>query len=170
MGQTGFPGVTIGDGAVLRSGGIIYSDVTIGNDFQCGHNILIRENTVIGNNVTVGTFSVIEGSSRIGNDVRIQSLVFIPTHTEIGNGIFLGPNVVLTNDRYPPTGKPELKGPILEDFAVIGANSTILPGVRIGIGAAVAAGSVVTKDVPAGKMALGVPATVRDMPKEMRRT
>lgn len=169
LGQTGFPGVTIGDGAFLRSGGVIYSDVTIGNHFQCGHNILIRENTVIGDNVAVGTSSVIEGYSTIGNDVRIQSMVFIPTHTKIGNGVFLGPDVVLTNDRYPPTGKPELKGPILEDLAVIGANSTILPGVRIGKGAAVAAGAVVTKDVPAGKMALGVPATVRDMPEEMRR-
>lgn len=96
-------------------------------------------------------------------------MVFIPTHTEIGNEVFIGPNAVLTNDRYPPTGKPELKGPVLEDLAVIGANATILPGVCIGRGAAVAAGAVVTKDVPPGKMALGVPAGIRDIPDQMRR-
>jgi acetyltransferase-like isoleucine patch superfamily enzyme len=143
--------------------------VNIGNHFQCGHNILIRENTLIGDNVAIGTLSVIEGYSRIGNNVRIQSMVFIPTHTEIGNEVFIGPNAVLTNDRYPPTGKPELKGPVLEDLAVIGANATILPGVCIGRGAAVAAGAVVTKDVPPGKMALGVPAGIRDIPDQMRR-
>jgi acetyltransferase-like isoleucine patch superfamily enzyme len=169
MGQTGFSGVTIGDGAVLRSGGIIYCDVTIGDRFQCGHYVLIREKTVIGDDTAVGSSSVIEGNCTIGNTVSIQSMVFVPTHTKIGNRVFIGPNVVLTNDRYPPARKSELKGPILEDLAVIGANSTILPGIRIGKGAAVAAGAVVTKDVPAGMIAVGVPAVVRKMPEEMRR-
>ncbi|HUU74582.1 MAG TPA: acyltransferase [Methanoregulaceae archaeon] len=168
MMQTEFTGATIGDGAVLRSGGTIYCDVSIGHDFQCGHNILIRERTVIGNNVVIGTASIIEGSCSIGNNVRIQSMVFIPTHTDIGNGVFIGPCAVLTNDRYPPTGKPELKGPVIEENAVIGANSTILPGIRIGKGALVAAGAVVTRDVPDGKMAIGVPAVIQDLPEEMR--
>ena len=153
---------------MLRSGGTIYCDVSIGHDFQCGHNILIRERTVIGNNVVIGTASIIEGSCSIGNNVRIQSMVFIPTHTDIGNGVFIGPCAVLTNDRYPPTGKPELKGPVIEENAVIGANSTILPGIRIGKGALVAAGAVVTRDVPDGKMAIGVPAVIQDLPEEMR--
>lgn len=169
IGQTGFPGVTIGDGAVLRSGGIIYCDVTIGDHFQCGHNVLIREKTTIGDRTAVGTGTVIEGNCRIGDRVSIQSMVFVPTNTEIGNDVFLGPNVVLTNDRYPPTGKPELRGPAIGDLAVIGAHATILPGVRIGRGAAVAAGAVVTRDVPDGKMAVGVPAGIREMPQEMRR-
>ncbi len=169
LGRQKFPGVTIGDDAVLRSGSIIYSEVTIGNKFQCGHNVLIREKTVIGNNTSIGTASVIEGYSRIGSNVRIQSMVFVPTNTEIGDGVFIGPAAVLTNDRYPPTGKPELKGPILEEGSVVGARAVILPIVRIGKGAAVAAGAVVTRDVPAGKMAIGTPAKIRDMPKEMVR-
>jgi acetyltransferase-like isoleucine patch superfamily enzyme len=77
--------------------------------------------------------------------------------------------VVLTNDRYPPTGKPELRGPVLEENSVIGANAVILPGITIRKGAAVAAGSVVTRDVPAGKMAIGSPAKIRDLPEEMVR-
>lgn len=168
MMETEFPGAIIGDSAVLRSGGIIYCDVKIGDDFQCGHNVLIRERTVIGNNVAVGTATVIEGNCRIGDDVNIQSIVYIPTHTEIGNGVFIGPCAVLTNDRYPPTGKPELKGPTIEENAVIGANATILPGIRIGKGAFVAAGAVVTRDIPDRKMAIGVPAIIRDLPEGMR--
>jgi len=169
MHQEDFPGARIGDNAVLRSGTIIYCDVEIGDHFQSGHNVLIRENMRIGKNTAVGSSSVIEGYGSIGDEVRIQSMVFVPTHTEIGDHVFIGPAAVLTNDRYPPTGKPELKGPVIEDFAVIGAHATILPGVRIGEGAAVAAGAVVTRDVPAGKMAVGVPAIIRDMPPEMRR-
>jgi acetyltransferase-like isoleucine patch superfamily enzyme len=168
MSQKNYPGTAIGDGAVLRSGGIIYCDVKIGHDFQCGHNVLIRERTVVGNNVSVGTATVIEGNCRIGDDVNIQSMVFIPTHTGIGDRVFIGPSAVLTNDRYPPTGRPELKGPVVEDDAVIGANATILPGIRIGKGALVAAGAVVTKDVPDGKMAIGIPAIIRDLPEGMR--
>jgi acetyltransferase-like isoleucine patch superfamily enzyme len=167
LGKKDFPGVTIGDDAVIRSGSIIYCEVTIGNRFQCGHNVLIREKMVIGDNTSVGTASVIEGYGSIGGNVRIQSMVFVPTNTEIGDGVFIGPAAVLTNDRYPPTGKPELKGPVLEEGSVIGAKSVILPGIRIGKGGAVAAGAIVTKDVPAGKMAIGSPARIRDMPREM---
>ncbi len=169
IGKKEFPGVTIGDDAVIRSGSIIYSEVTIGNRFQCGHDVLIREKTVIGNNTSIGTASIIEGYSTIGSNVSIQSMVFVPTNTEIGDEVFIGPAAVLTNDRYPPTGKSELKGPILEERSVIGARAVILPSVRIGKGAAVAAGAVVTRDVPAGKMAIGSPAKIREMPKEMVR-
>jgi len=167
--QKDFAGTVIGSHSILRSGTVIYCDVVIGDRFQCGHNVLIREHTKIGDEVSVGTSTIIEGYCRIGDRVRIQSMAFIPTHTEIGNDVFIGPHAVLTNDRYPPTGKPSLKGPVMEDGAVIGANCTILPGVRIGRGAAVAAGAVVTRDVPPGKMAVGVPARNKDLPPEMRR-
>lgn len=169
LGKKEFPGVTIGKDAVLRSGSIIYCEVIIGDRFQCGHNVLIREKTRIGDNTSIGTASVIEGYTTIGSNVRIQSMVFVPTNTEIGDDVFIGPASVLTNDRYPPTGKPELKGPVLEEGVVIGAKSVILPMVRIGQGAAVAAGAVVTRDVPAGKMAIGSPAKIREMPREMVR-
>ncbi|MDD1715956.1 MAG: N-acetyltransferase [Methanolinea sp.] len=169
IGKENFRGVTIGDRAVLRSGSVIYCDVVIGDSFQCGHNILVREHTSIGNNVAIGTASVIEGYSSIGNNVSIQSMAFVPTRTEIHDRVFIGPNVVLTNDRYPPTGKPELIGPILEEGAVVGANAVVLPGIRIGKGSAVAAGAIVTRDVPPGTLAIGAPARIRELPEQMRR-
>ncbi|MGA2934591.1 MAG: DapH/DapD/GlmU-related protein [Methanomicrobiales archaeon] len=169
IGCENFRGAVIGRNALIRSGTTIYCDVEIGDDFQCGHNVLIREKTRIGSRVAVGTATIIEGETTIGSDVRIQSFAFIPTHTVIGDGVFIGPHAVLTNDRYPPFGRPELRGPVLKDQSVIGANATVLPGIVVGKGACVAAGAVVTHDVPARKLAIGVPAEIRDLPKEMKR-
>jgi len=164
IGKTGFAGTTIGKDAVLRSGTIIYCDVTIGNRFQSGHNVMIREKTRIGDRVSIGTSVVIDGNTRIGNDVSLQSMVYIPTNTIVGDHVFIGPNAVLTNDRYPPSGIGGLVGPVIESHAAIGANATLLPGIHIGEGALVAAGAIVTRDIPAYKLAVGVPAKIQDLP------
>jgi acetyltransferase-like isoleucine patch superfamily enzyme len=167
IGKNNFPGTTIGRNAVLRPGTVIYCDVTIGDNFQSGHNSVIREKTRIGNRTVVGTATVIDGNTTIGSEVSLQSMVYIPTNTTIGDRVFIGPNAVLTNDRFPPSGV--LAGPVIKDGAALGANTTILPGICIGEGAFVAAGSVVTRDVPAGMMAIGAPARMKDLPSEMRR-
>ncbi|HID27074.1 MAG TPA: N-acetyltransferase [Methanosarcinales archaeon] len=145
-----------------------YIGASLGDNLRTGHNILIRENTKIGNNVLIGTNVVIEGYTNIGNKVSIQSNVFIPINTIIEDNVFVGPCAVLTNDKYPIRIKKELKGPRLGKGASIGANSTILPNVVIGEGAIVAAGAVVTKDVPPWKLALGVPAKIKEIPKELK--
>jgi acetyltransferase-like isoleucine patch superfamily enzyme len=165
MGKTGFTGSTIGHHAVLRSGTIIYCDVIIGDNFQCGHNTLIREKTRIGDRTAIGTATVIDGNTTIGNNVSLQSMVYIPTNTTIGDHVFIGPNAVLTNDRYPPSGS--LMGPVIKPGAAIGANATILPGVCVGEGAFVAAGSIVTRDVPDNMMAIGNPARMKEIPDGM---
>jgi acetyltransferase-like isoleucine patch superfamily enzyme len=167
--KTSFSGTIIGKNAIIRSGTIIYCDVTIGDNFQSGHNVMIREKTKIGDRVAIGTSVIIEGTSVIGNDVSLQSMVYVPTDTVIGNHVFIGPNTVLTNDRYPPTRIGGLKGPQIQDTAAIGANATLLPGVCIGEGALVAAGAVVTRDVPAYKLAIGAPARITELPDKMLR-
>ena len=167
MQKTGFTGTTIGNNAVIRSGTILYCDVIIGDFFQTGHNVVIREKTRIGDRVSVGTATVIDGHTTIGDDVSLQSRVYIPTNTRIGNHVFIGPNAVFTNDRYPPSRIGGLTGPQIMDCAAIGANATLLPGVYIGEGAFVAAGAIVTRDVPAHMMAIGAPAKIRELPKLM---
>lgn len=165
IGKVDFNGVTIGNNAVLRSGTILYCDVITGNSFSTGHNVMVREKTVIGDNVSLGTGVIIEGNCEIGSNVNLQSLVYIPTNSKIGNHVFIGPNAVLTNDKYPPHGGQNLSGPAISDYAAIGANVTILPGVCIGRGSLVAAGSVVTRDVPEKTLAIGSPARIKELPE-----
>ena len=99
---------------------------------------------------------------KIGNGVRIHTQAFIPEYSVLEDECWLGPHAVLTNARYPksPGVKGDLAGPVLEKKAKIGANATILPGVRIGEGSLVGAGSIVTSDVPPGVIAAGSPARV----------
>ncbi len=167
LSKTGFHGTTIGKNALIRSGTIIYCDVIIGDDFQTGHNVMIREQTTIGDRVAIGTGTVIEGHSTIGNDVSLQSMIYIPTNTRIGNCVFIGPNAVLTNDRYPPRKIGGLKGPVIRDGAALGANATLLPGICIGEGSLVAAGAIVTRDVPDHMLAIGSPARIKPLPCQM---
>lgn len=156
----------IGDNALIRSHTIIYAGNKIGNDFQTGNKANIRELNVIGNNVSVGTLSVIEHHILIEDNVRIHSQVFIPEYSVLKKECWIGPNVVITNARYPksPNVKNELKGAVVGEFAKIGANATILPGVIIGKNVLIGAGSVVVKDVKDGVIVAGNPARVlRDM-------
>ena len=155
----------IGRGAVIRSHTVIYAGNRIGDDFQTGNKVNIRESNEIGNNVSIGTLSVIEHHVRIGNGVRMHSQVFVPEFTVIEDDAWLGPNVVITNAKYPlsPGVKETLAGPLIKKGAKIGANATILPGVVIGVNSLVGAGSVVTKDVPDNAVVAGNPAKLIKM-------
>lgn len=151
----------IGDRAVIRSGSVIYGGVTIGDDLRTGHGVLIRENNVLGDRCSVGTNAVLEPGNVLGNDTRVHSGCFLENVT-LGNGVFVGPNVVFTDDLHPvcPRFGECVLGAHVEDQASIGANCTILPGVRIGAGSLVGAGSVVTRDVPAATVVGGNPCRV----------
>ena len=152
----------IGAGAVIRSHTVIYAGNVIGRNFQTGNKVNIRESNRIGDNVSVGTLSVIEHHVDIGDHVRIHTQAFIPEFSVLEEGCWIGPNVVLTNAKYPlsPGVKDQLAGPVIRVGAKIGANATILPGVVVGEGALVGAGAVVTHDVPAGAVVVGNPARV----------
>ena len=152
--------IIIGDNAVIRSHTVIYAGNKIGDNFQTGHHVNIRENNSIGNNVSIGTKTIIEHHVIIEDNVRIHSNAFIPEYSVLKKGCWIGPHAVLTNAEYPigRESKNRLKGPIIEEGAIIGANATILPGVRIGKKAFVGAGSVVTKDVEHESLVVGNPA------------
>jgi acetyltransferase-like isoleucine patch superfamily enzyme len=150
----------IGNDPQIRSHTIIYAGNQIGDNFITGHGVLIREYNQIGNDVSIGSGTIIEHHCLIGNRVRIHSGAFIPEYSALHDDCWIGPNVVLTNAKYPRSKhvKDNLIGPVIHSHAIIGANSTILPGVQVGEGSLVGAGSVVTSDVPPFTVVVGNPA------------
>lgn len=161
----------IGDDATIRAGTIIYAATDIGDRLTTGHRAVIREHSKLGENVLVGTSVTIDGHTQIGSNVSIQTGAYIPANTTIGDHVFLGPHAVLTNDRYPVRSQydEQLRGPTIEDRVTIGANATILPDITIGEGAFIAAGAIVTEDVPAYNLAMGAPADHQELPAEIAR-
>jgi acetyltransferase-like isoleucine patch superfamily enzyme len=118
----------------------------------------------------VGTNTVIDGHVVFGDFVKIESNSYIPTHVTIGSRVFIGPGVVLTNDRYPLKLRDEYKpeGPIIEDGVTLGGGVVVCPGIIIGKGSFVAAGAVVTKDVPPLSLVKGVPGVSTPLPENLR--
>lgn len=148
--------VLLGRNCTIRAGTIIYHSVRTGDYFQTGHNALVREKTAIGDHVVLGTNAIIDGNVGIGNFVKIESSCYIPTHVSIGSRVFLGPGVVITNDRFPLRLRDSYvpEGATIEDDVTIGGGVTLCPGVKIGKGSFVAAGAVVPKDVPPMSMVM----------------
>jgi acetyltransferase-like isoleucine patch superfamily enzyme len=157
----------VGDGATIRSGTVVYPDVEIGDRFTTGHRVLVREETTIGDDVLLGTDTVVDGATTIADDANLQTGVYVPRETHIGERVFLGPRAVLTNDPYPLRREADLLGPVLEADVSIGANATLLPGVAVGERSFVAAGAVVTEDVPPRTLAVGAPAEHRPLPDHL---
>ncbi len=168
--QEGNLKTVIGDHAIIRSHSVIYAGNRIGHHFQTGNNVNIREENTIGNNVSIGTKTVVEFQTTIEDNVRIHSQAFIPEYCTLHKGCWIGPNVVLTNAKYPKSVKAKdfLEGVVVGKQAKIGANATILPGVTIGDHALVGAGSVVSNAVPTRKVVMGNPAKVIDDVSNLR--
>jgi acetyltransferase-like isoleucine patch superfamily enzyme len=122
----------------------------------------IHPSAKIGSHVMIGRFTNICGDIEIGDYTRIQGFCFIPDSVKIGKYVFIGPNVTFTNVKRPRVRDYALKErdgvTIVEDEARIGAGAVILPGIRIGSGALVGAGAVVTKDVKPNTTVVGNPA------------
>jgi acetyltransferase-like isoleucine patch superfamily enzyme len=152
--------LVLGRRARLRSGTVLYEGTRIGDDFETGHHVIVREDNIIGDGVFIWSNSVVDYGCLIGNRVKIHSNCYIAQFTEIQDDAFLAPGVMITNDLYPgrDDSAEAMRGPTIEEGVQIGANATILPFVTVEAGALVGAGSVVTRNIPAGMVAYGCPA------------
>lgn len=114
----------------------------------------------IGEDCNICDHTFIEGAVKVGNRVTIKCGIYLWDGTIVEDDVFLGPNVVLTNDRNPRSRVHLKEYPLmrLRKGASIGANATLLPGIEIGEYALVGAGSVVTQSVPAYALVIGNPA------------
>ena len=121
---------------------------------------VIFPSCTIGENCNICANVLIENDVRVGNNVTIKSGVQLWDGVTVEDNVFIGPNMTFTNDRFPRSKQyPEaFARTVVKKGASIGANATILPGVTIGENAMNGAGSVVTKDVPAGEVWVGNPA------------
>lgn len=125
----------------------------------------------IGAESKIGPFVEIQRGAQIGALCKIQSHTFVCEGVLIGDGVFVGHGVVFINDKTPRATAPDgslqedddwtLLETVVEDGASIGSGAVVLGGVRIGARALVGAGAVVTKDVEAGEIVVGVPAAPR---------
>ena len=151
---------------MIRSHSIFYAGSTFGSRLMTGHRVTVREGTIAGENLQIGTLSDIQGDCVIGDYVRFHSNVHIGKESKIGNFVWIFPYVVLTNDPTPPSDN--LIGPVIGDYAIIATMSVILPGIVVGSHALIGAHSLVSKDVPDGMVAYGVPAKSSGMASDIK--
>lgn len=117
---------------------------------------------VIGSDCNICAHCFIENDVVVGNRVTIKNGVQLWDGLRVGDDVFIGPNATFTNDRQPRSGNLEFIAlpTVIESQASIGAGAVVLPGLKIGRGAMVAAGAVVTRDVPEGMLVMGNPARI----------
>jgi UDP-3-O-[3-hydroxymyristoyl] glucosamine N-acyltransferase len=167
-----YAGAQIGDNCMIGAAVVIYVGATLGPRVLVADQAAVREEVEIGENTIVGRGVLVENKCRIGRYCKLESEAYITAYSEIEDRVFIAPGVVTTNDNY--VGRTEerfkhFKGVTVRRGGRIGGGSVILPGKEIGADALVAAGSTVTRDVPAGTIMVGTPArAVRDVPEEQR--
>jgi acetyltransferase-like isoleucine patch superfamily enzyme len=140
----------------LGKGVILGRDVQFGKNTIAWNYVVIGDNVEVGDGTRIGSFCDIGKDVTIGKNCSIQAHVTISNECKLGDNVFIGPNSSLLNDRFPHSHC--LTPSVIKDNVVVGGCVTILPNVTVNEDAAVAAGSVVTKDVPRGILVKGVPA------------
>ena len=152
----------IGAGATICAGAIVAAGAAVGERAIVGDQAHVRERAVVGEETVVGRGSAVDNDVTIGARVRIQTGCYVTAHSTIEDDVFVAPGVTLTNDdtmgRHGPDH--ELRGAVLRRACRVGGGAVLVPGVEIGEEAFVAAGAVVTRDVPPRGVAIGVPARV----------
>jgi acetyltransferase-like isoleucine patch superfamily enzyme len=134
----------------------------LGEDTVVWHWAQIREGARIGRACKVGKDVYIDTEVILGDKCKVQNFASIYRGVTIGNSVFVGPHACFTNDLRPRADASdwEVVPTRVEDGASIGANATIVCGISIGRRAMIAAGAVVTKDVPPHALVAGVPAKI----------
>ncbi len=168
--ESDLPPSDIADGVMIGACATIYRGCKIGKKVLVADLASVRENTTVGKYTIVGRGVTVENHCKVGNYCKLETESYITAYSELEDRVFISPGVVTSNDNY--VGRTEerfehFKGVTVKRGGRIGAGSVILPGKVIGEDALVAAGSVVTKDVPPRMIVMGCPAMkIRTVPEE----
>ena len=132
----------------------------IGEGTRIWQFAVVLKGAKIGRDCNIFAHTFIENDVVIGDNVTVKCGVQLWDGLRVGNNVFIGPNATFCNDKHPKSGNRDFEclQTVIEDEVSIGANATILPGVRLGKGCVVGAGAVVVKDVPPGITVVGNPA------------
>ncbi len=154
--------ISIGSNSALGPNAVIYYDVKIGDNTLVGDGASIREQCIIGSKDIISRYTTVSYNTIIGNNTKVMDGTYITGNAKVGNNVFIGMLVSTANDNNFIERKylEENLGPTIEDNVSIGIGATILPGLKLGNGSLIGAGSVVTKDVPDGAVVMGVPAKI----------
>jgi len=153
--------IVIGNECSIGPNVVIFYDVAIGNNTLLGDGASVREQCVIGSYCILSRYVTINYNTNIGNHTKIMDNTHITGNALIGDNVFISTMVGTTNDNIIRMGYGEhIMGPTIEDSVIIGVGASLLPGIKIGKNAIVAAGSVVTKNVAAYDVVMGIPAKV----------
>lgn len=166
----GLTAARIGSGCIVGAAAVIYHGANISDSVVIADQATVREDVSVGSHSVVGRGVCIENRVGIGRFCKLETGCYVTAMTDVGDYVFIGPHAVTANDNYLGRTRERLaamRGPMIRDGARIGANATLLPGIEVGRDAVVAAGAVVTRPVPAGKIVMGIPAKViGDVPAE----
>lgn len=148
---------------MIHESAYVEDGAEIGEDTSIWHFVHIRKKAKIGKNCNIGKSVYIDTEVEIGDNCKIQNFATLYKGLKVGNNVFIGPHACFTNDVYPRAhiwNDDKITETIIKDGASIGANSTIIAGVTIGKYSMIAAGAVVTKDVPDNCLVVGNPAKI----------
>ena len=168
-GAADLPPLVIGDGVVIGAQAIVFAGAKIGDGAIIGDQAYVRERARIGAKTLIGRGSAVDNDVTIGDRVSVQTGCYLTAFSVVEDDVFFGPGASTTNDdtmgRHPRDYA--LRGATLRRACRIGGSAVICPGVEVGEEAFVAAGAVLTRDVPPRAVVMGVPGrVVRDVPDE----
>jgi acetyltransferase-like isoleucine patch superfamily enzyme len=152
----------VGDGTVVCCQAIVFAGARIGAGAIVGDQAYVRERAEVGAGTVLGRGSTVDNDVLVGARVRIQTDVYLTAYSRVEDDVFVGPGVCSTNDSTMSRHDAgyALRGATLRRACRVGGGVVLCPGVEVGEEAFVAAGAVVTRDVPPRAVVMGVPARV----------
>ena len=154
--------LVVGAGATICTAAIVFASATIGAGTVVGDQAYVRERARIGARTVIGRGSAVDNDVVVGDRVSVQTNVYLTAFSAVEDDVFIGPCAMTTNDDTMNRHDEghALRGATLRRACRVGGGAVLVPGVEIGEEAFVAAGALVTRDVPARAVAMGAPARV----------